>query len=93
MKGPNHIDERRVMEYWKTTITVDVLSRGVRPPLFENLDEVSYAITHGDCSGYIEEVSSGITRKEFVRECDAHSTDLEFFFSEDEIDKIEDEEE
>lgn len=43
-------------KFYKTVVQVTVLSEG---PL-ENcgLEEIDYAITNGDCSGHVEEVSS-----------------------------------
>lgn len=38
-------------KYWRTVITVEVLSKGAHPPDFKNLAQVHHAITQGDCSG------------------------------------------
>jgi hypothetical protein len=41
-------------KYWKTRMSVSILSEGDKPPIFDDLKAVHEAITIGDCSGEVE---------------------------------------
>ena len=43
-------------KYWKKVIHVEILSEGEHPPVFDNLQDVHYAIHDGPCSGMTEEI-------------------------------------
>ena len=49
--------------FWKTTLKVVVLSKGKTPPEFEDLGQVHYAITAGECCGKWTESHRAISSK------------------------------
>lgn len=64
--------------FYKTVINVEILSED--PFEWDDLNDVHYAITNGDCSGLVEEsyrtvLSSQEAAKELIR----HSSDPNFF--------------
>ena len=69
--------------YWRTRITVEVLSVGKKPPDFGTLAQVHYAITDGDCSGQWDEEHEQLDRAAFRSACEAQGSDPEFFFFSD----------
>ena len=50
--------------YWKTTVTVTVLSTGEHPVCFDDLDGLDYLINHTDfCAGAVDQgVSEEVDR-------------------------------
>ena len=73
------------MEYWKTTITITVLSKGKcdfdTDP--NELDTIRYAITEGEYSGKVEIAAETLTTEELRKECEKQGTDIKFFLWED----------
>lgn len=65
-------------KFFKTTVQVEILSEN--PLQFENLNDLNYLITEGDCSGrfFISKVNE-ISGKDLVKECSSHQSDPEFF--------------
>lgn len=43
------------MPYWKTVVRVEILSDGEKPPVFDDLSTIHEAITHGGCSGMVDD--------------------------------------
>lgn len=68
-------------KFWKSTITVTVLTCGEKPPQYMSLDEVNYDITEGDASGLWAQVDSEMTQKEMDDALIAQGSDPEFFAS------------
>ena len=65
--------------FYKTTITVHVLSEDA-PLEWDDLKDVAYAITDGDCVGLLEDTSAVAMTEEQAREfCDQAGTDFDFF--------------
>lgn len=54
-------------KFWKTTITVIVLSEGDEPN-FSSLNQVAYEIEEGDCSGHWSEASTEISAQDMADE-------------------------
>lgn len=66
-------------KFYKTEITVTVLSEGPLNPNIE-LDGIHYAITNGDCSGEVEfGASEEITPKQMAKCLEDQGSDPEFF--------------
>jgi len=65
-------------KFYKTIIQVEVLSE--EPFQWNNLSDVNDAITDGNCSGKVTEISSKTLNAEEVREAlTEHRTDPDFF--------------
>lgn len=54
-------------KFWKTTITVTVLSEGDEPS-FDSLGQVAYEIEDGDCSGHWSEDRVEISAQDMADE-------------------------
>lgn len=67
------------MAFYKTTITVTILSDGpYEAP--DGLNDVDYDITDGDCSGDWKVLSTEeLTKEEMIEACNAMGTDPAFF--------------
>lgn len=66
-------------DYWKTTITITVLSEG-KTDFDNNLDVIRHAITGCECSGKVEVTTEEkLTVEELRQECVGQGTDPEFF--------------
>lgn len=65
-------------KYWKTTITVTVLSKGEDPPQFDDLAELHNLITDGPCSGDYNCASEEINRVTARRLLEEQSSDPDF---------------
>jgi len=64
-------------KFYKTTITVTVLSEN--PYHADNLEEVAFSITEGDCSGEWDQKSITINGKTAAKELKKQGSDPEFF--------------
>jgi len=70
------------MSYYKTRIVVTVLSDSPYDP--DNLYDLAYDITDGDCSGNVEiESSEELSREEMAKALEAQGSDPEFLLGED----------
>jgi len=68
---------------YRTKITIEVLSEG--PFTTEDLAEINYAITEGDCSGVVNvETSEELSREEMSKALEKQGSDPEFLTSEQE---------
>ena len=50
-------------KYWKTIITVEVLTEDDDPPNFNDLSDVAYEITDGHASGVFSQSSEEVTEE------------------------------
>ena len=65
-------------KFCKTVIQVTVLSEG--PFEYENLNDIYFAITDGDCSGEVKTVEAKyISGRQAAKELMAQGSDPEFF--------------
>lgn len=66
-------------KFFKTVIQVEILSEDT-PFTSLDLEEVSAAITVGDCSGIVKHISTtGLTGTEAAKELQGQASDPEFF--------------
>lgn len=71
-------------KYWRTVITVEVLSEGANPPDFKNLAQVHHAITQGDCSGYFRDEHQEVPEEVMRELLMEHGSDPSFLINEKE---------
>lgn len=64
--------------YWKTTYTVVVLSKGLKPPHFNSALSLHEAITTGDCSGEAEHDSVAVSEADMAALLEAQGSDPSF---------------
>lgn len=64
--------------YWKTTYTVVVLSKGLKPPHFNSALSLHEAITTGDCSGADSHESVAVSEDDMAALLVAQGSDPEF---------------
>jgi hypothetical protein len=65
-------------KFWKTMVTVEILSDGDEPPAFGSLEQVQYAITFGDCSGEVSTSTEELTGPEMAQALVRQGSDPRF---------------
>jgi len=65
-------------KYWRTTVTVVVLSKGAQPPEFGDLSELHALIDDGPCSGEYRTASEEISREDARAALVAQRSDPDF---------------
>ena len=76
-------------KFYKTVLQVEVLSEDT-PINCENLDQVGYAITEGDCSGVVRTVSTvKMTGAQAAKALQEQGSDPEFFGLDSEGNEVE----
>ena len=66
--------------FWKTIVTVEVLTKGELPPAYRRLEDVAYDIIEGDASGHTEYGPTvEVSRDEMAALLKAQGSDPEFF--------------
>ena len=71
------------LKFWKTTVTVTVLTAGEGPPQYGNLSDIACDIDDGDASGQYTEEHTELTKEEMSVALIAQGSDPEFLLGED----------
>jgi len=65
-------------KFWKTIVTVEVLTRGKTAPEYDSLDAIAYDITNGEASGYFTVERDEVSPDRMIHPLEAQGSDPSF---------------